>query len=108
MQDVIVKLVSVFVDKALLEIQICFVCHQLDHQLVLLDADQAVIVNMEPQINVFVILDTPETPTQGVRILNTKLVQISNAEIMLNAQWQLAYLNVYVKRVILETHTTNV
>ena len=108
MQDVIVKLASVFVDKALLEIQICFVCHQLDHQLVLLDADQAVIVNMEPRINVFAILDTPETPTQDVRILNTKLVPISNAEIMPNAQWQLACLNVYVKRVILETHTTNV
>ena len=108
MQDVMQKRVNVFVVKVLLEIPTCSVCHLSDLQFALRAVVEAVIVNMEPQINVSAILDTQVTPTQGVRILNTKLVPISNAEIMLNAQWQLAYLNVYVKRVILETHTTNV
>ena len=107
MQDVIVKLVSVFADKGLLETQICFVCHLLDHQSAPLDADQVVIVNMEPQINVSVITGTLVIHTTDVKTLNMRLVPILNAEHTLHAQWQLACLNVFVKRVILETHMTN-
>ena len=108
MQDVIVKLVSVFVDKDSLETLICFVCHQLDHQSVLLAVDQTAIANMEPQINVSVIMGTLAIHIQGVKTLNMKLVPTLNADHMLLVLWQLECLNVFVKRVTLEMHTTNV
>ena len=108
MQDVIVKLVSVFVDKDSLETLICFVCHQLDHQSVLLAVDQTVIANMEPQINVSVIMGTLAIHIQDVKTLSTRPVPISNADHTLLVLWQLECLNVFVKRVILVMPTTNV
>ena len=107
MQDVIVKLVSVFADKASLEILTCFVCHLLDRQSVLLAVDQTVIANMEPQINASVILGTQAIHTQDAKILSMKLVLILNADHMLPAPWLQECHNVSVRRVILATHTTN-
>ena len=98
MQDVIPKLANVFVDKDLLEIPICFVCHRLDHLYVLLDVDRKVIVNMEPQTNVFVILDTRVTLTQDARIHNKKRVPILNVEHMLPAQCPLEFLNAFARK----------
>ena len=108
MQDVIVKLVSVFAAKDLSETPICFVCRQLDHQFVHLYADQVVIVSMEPLTSASVITGTLVIPTMDVKTLNVRLVPISNADHTLHARWQLACLNVFVKKDLLEMLTTSV
>ena len=76
MQDVISKLVSVFVAKVLLEIPIYFVCHLLDLLSVHQGVDRIAIVNTEHQTNVFVILDFQAIRTVDVKAHNRKHVQI--------------------------------
>ena len=76
MLDVMPKLVNVFVVKVLLETPTCFVCRLLDLPFALLDVEEAVIVNMEPQINVSVIrairvihIRDARTPNQTVALI---------------------------------------
>ena len=107
MQDVMPKLVNVFVVKVLLETPTCSVCHLLDLLFALRAVVEAVIANMEPQINASVILGTQAIHIQDVKILSMKLVLILNADHMLPAPWLLESHNVSVRRVILATHTTN-
>jgi hypothetical protein len=72
MQDVILKLVNVFVAKDLLEILIYSACHLLDLLYALQAVGRTVIVNMEGQTIVFVILDIQVIHTLDVIILNKK------------------------------------
>ena len=76
MQDVMQKRVNVFVVKVLLEIPTCSVCHLSDLQFALRAVVEAVIVNMEPQINVSVIRAIRVTHIRDVRTPNQTVVLI--------------------------------
>ena len=70
MQDVMQKRVNVFVVKVLLEIPTCSVCHLSGLLFVLRAVVEAVIVNMEPQINVYVI--------QAIRVIHIRDAKTPN------------------------------
>ena len=76
MLDVMPKRVNVFVVKVLSETPTCFVCHLLDLLFALLAVEEAVIANMEPQINVSVIRAIRVIHIQDARTPNQTVVLI--------------------------------
>ena len=76
MLDVMPKRVNVFVAKVLSETPIFFVCRLLDLPFALLAVEEAVIANMEPQINVSVIRAIRVIHIRDARTLNQTVVLI--------------------------------
>ena len=75
MLDVMPKRVNVFVVKVLLETPTCSVCRLLDLPFALLAVEEAVIANMEPQINVYVI--------RAIRVIHIRDARTPNQTVVL-------------------------